>query len=312
MKKKILILVSILVVFLAIPPFVNYWVSTPSSIGFIPIEKQEVWISFYASLIGSGITLLGVALTICYTDFTRKEDFRKHEQELKEEYEKRNNDTKINLSAQYKPILTVTFDSNYIDDMINSTTYRLVDLPNGEELRAQAQKEFNLTDSETKALANYKLYGNLDKGVVRGFEVNAATNLGAGFSLNGNYAYAYARGKSVDGIWGNIDRSVRHTGTVAGNYTHAWNDYMLNVNINGRFQSKRFHPGHSYGDAPGYGVWNLNVKHSLTGFQHLGLDFGMGLDNIFNKRDTRPNGVNYALLSPGRMAYVSLTLRFKK
>lgn len=87
-EKKILILVSILVVFLAIPPFVNYWVSTPSSIGFIPIEKQEVWISFYASLIGSGITLLGVALTICYTDFTRKEDFRKHEQELKEEYEK--------------------------------------------------------------------------------------------------------------------------------------------------------------------------------------------------------------------------------
>ena len=53
----------------------------------------------------------------CYTDFTRKEDFRKHEQELKEEYEKRNNDTKINLSAQYKPILTVTFDSNYIDDI---------------------------------------------------------------------------------------------------------------------------------------------------------------------------------------------------
>lgn len=117
MKKKILILVSILVVFLAIPPFVNYWVSTPSPIGFIPMEKQEVWISFYASLIGSGITLLGVALIICYTDFTRKEDFRKHEQELKEEYEKRNNDTKINLSAQYKPILTVTFDSNYIDDI---------------------------------------------------------------------------------------------------------------------------------------------------------------------------------------------------
>lgn len=99
--------------------------------------------------------------------------------------------------------VSVTGYLNYIDDMINSTTYRLVDLPNGEELRAQAQKEFNLTDSETKALANYKLYGNLDKGVDE-FEVNAATNLGAGFSLNGNYAYAYARGKSVDGIWGNI------------------------------------------------------------------------------------------------------------
>lgn len=116
MKKKILILVSILVVFLAIPPFVNYWVSTPSPIGFIPIEKQEVWISFYASLIGSGITLLGVALTICYTDFTRKEDFRKHEQELKEEYEKEITIREL-ISAQYKPILIVTFDSNYIDDI---------------------------------------------------------------------------------------------------------------------------------------------------------------------------------------------------
>lgn len=91
--------------------------------------------------------------------------------------------------------VSVTGYLNYIGDMINSSTYKLADLPNGEELRAAAQKEFNLTDAEAKKLANYKLYGNLDKGVVRGFEVNAATNLGAGFSLNGNYAYAYARGR---------------------------------------------------------------------------------------------------------------------
>ena len=37
------------------------------------------------------------------------------------------------------------------------------------------------------------------------YEINAASNLGAGFSLNGNYAFAYARGKSVDGVWGNIE-----------------------------------------------------------------------------------------------------------
>lgn len=103
--------------FLIVPPFVNYWVSTPSPIGFIPIEKQEVWIEFYASLVGSVITLLGVAWTIHYTDDARKNDYRKHEQELKEEYEKRNIDTKINLAAQYKPILTVAFDSDYIDDI---------------------------------------------------------------------------------------------------------------------------------------------------------------------------------------------------
>ena len=57
-------------------------------------------------------------------------------------------------------------------------------------------------------------------------------------------------------------------------------------------------------------VGNLYGKEVQKALEEL--DFGMGLDNIFNKRDTRPNGVNYALLSPGRMAYVSLTLRFKK
>ena len=85
-----------------------------------PVPVLEFGVIAFAGLFFIGfdfVGVLGVALTICYTDFTRKEDFRKHEQELKEEYEKRNNDTKINLSAQYKPILTVTFDSNYIDDI---------------------------------------------------------------------------------------------------------------------------------------------------------------------------------------------------
>ena len=130
--------------------------------------------------------------------------------------------------------VSVTGYLNYINGMINATTTPLKDLPNGEELRAKAQKDFNLTDAEAKKLSNYKLYGNLDKGVIRGFEINAASNLGAGFSLNGNYAFAYARGKSVDGVWGNIERSVRHTGTVAGNYSHSWDDYLLNINKDGK------------------------------------------------------------------------------
>ena len=95
------------------PLIVHFFVSIPSPLGFISSEKQDVWISFYATLIGGALTLLGVVWTIRYTDATRKEDFRIHEQELKEEYEKRNQETKINLAAQYKPILTVTLDSDY-------------------------------------------------------------------------------------------------------------------------------------------------------------------------------------------------------
>lgn len=119
--------------------------------------------------------------------------------------------------------------------MINFIIYRFVDFFNGEELCVQVQKEFNLIDFEIKVLVNYKFYGNFDKGVVRGFEVNVVINFGVGFSLNGNYVYVYVCGKSVDGIWGNIDCLVCYIGIVVGNYIYVWNDYMLNVNINGCF-----------------------------------------------------------------------------
>lgn len=88
-------------------------VSITSPFGFISNEKQDVWINFYAALIGGALTLIGVGWTIRYTDATRKDDQRRHEQEQKDEFEKRNLETKINLSAQYKPILTVVLDSDY-------------------------------------------------------------------------------------------------------------------------------------------------------------------------------------------------------
>lgn len=113
MKKKIGIILSIVALFLVVPPVVHFWVSTPSPLGFIPREKQDVWISFYSALIGGALTLIGVGWTIRYTDDTRKEDLRRREQEQREEYEKRNMETKINLAAQYKPILTVVLDSDY-------------------------------------------------------------------------------------------------------------------------------------------------------------------------------------------------------
>jgi hypothetical protein len=113
MKKKMGIILSIMALFLVIPPVVNFGVSTPSPYGFISIEKQDEWINFYAALIGGALTLIGVGWTIRYTEATRKEDLRRHEKELKVEFEKRDLDTKINLSAQYKPILTVSYDSDY-------------------------------------------------------------------------------------------------------------------------------------------------------------------------------------------------------
>lgn len=134
MKKKILILVSILVVFLAIPPFVNYWVSTPSPIGFIPIEKQEVWISFYASLIGSGITLLGVALTICYTDFTSVNDTIAGVEEVKKLSEGINNKILESVGNTYAPDIMLRSEvSGDIKDIFRKL-----------KIKSKQNKEFDL------------------------------------------------------------------------------------------------------------------------------------------------------------------------
>ena len=133
----------------------------------------------------------------------------------------------------------------------------------------------------------------------------------AGLTLAGNYTYAYGRGLNEGGEWQNIERSIRHTATITGNYTHSWSDYTLNLNLNGRLQSKVYYPGDADCNAPGYGIWNLNTRHTFDGFRNFVIEPGIGIDNIFNKKDNRPLNKNFALYSPGRSVVISLALRLK-
>ena len=87
--------------------------------------------------------------------------------------------------------------------------------------------------------------------------------------------------------------SIRHTATITGNYTHSWSDYTLNLNLNGRLQSKVYYPGDADGNAPGYGIWNLNTRHTFDGFRNFVIEPGIGIDNIFNKKDNRPLNKNF-------------------
>lgn len=220
----------------------------------------------------------------------------------------------VSFNAEYTNSflnVSVTGFINNIKDMISAKTTPLKDMENKDQILQEAKEVFNLTTSQLAKISNYKEYQNLNKGLVKGVEINANSNLGYGFSLSGSYTYAYARGKSPEGEWDNIERSIRHSGIINSSYTHDWTKYRLSINANGRFQSRRFHPGHTYGDAPGYGIWNINTIHTFYSLKHFELQPGIGLDNIFNKKDMRPQGVNYALLSPGRMVYVSLAMKFK-
>lgn len=206
---------------------------------------------------------------------------------------------------------SVTGYLNYLDDMISSVTVNIDDLPDPNGFREWAQHEFSLDAADAAKLKNFKQYTNFERAIVRGFEINMAANIVSGLTVNGNYSLAYARGKNAE-EWQDIERSIRHTGTVSGNYAHTWKAYTMNLNLTGRMQSKRLHPGDTDGDAPGYGIWNLNTRHTFDYFRHFLFEPGIGIDNIFDKKDNRPIGVNYSLLSPGRLVYISLVLKFKK
>jgi outer membrane receptor for ferrienterochelin and colicins len=215
----------------------------------------------------------------------------------------------FSLNAEYRDeviAVSVTGFLNRINDMVVKQNVKVTDAS-----LAMLRKEFpEMTDDEAGKLEQYALYQNSDKGDVKGVQVNVSANLFAGFNLSTNYVYTYARSKSGD-AWSPLERSMRHAATIAANYHHVWGKYGLNVNLNGRLQSKTYYPG--YEDAPGFGVWNLHTTHSFDVAKWAFLEPSIGVDNLFDKVDRRIDSSQrkYALYSPGRMLVVGLKVRFK-
>lgn len=214
------------------------------------------------------------------------------------------------LNAEYhSSIFTVgvTGFINRINDMVVKKNIP-VDAPT----LAMLQSEFpEMTAAQASKLTNYALYQNSDKGDVKGVQVNFSANIFQGFNLSGHYAYTYAR-TQTDGEWTVLERSIRHAGTVAANYRHTWGHYSLNVNLNGRLQSKTYYTG-TYEDASGFTLWNLYTTHTFDVVRWAYIEPGIGIDNIFNKVDRRIDSPNrkYALYSPGTMLVIGLKVRFK-
>ena len=215
----------------------------------------------------------------------------------------------FSLNAEYRDeviAVSVTGYMNRINDMVVKQNVKVDDTS-----LAMLRKEFpEMTDDQAAKLEQYALYQNSDKGDVKGVQVNVSANIFQGFNLSTNYVYTYARTKSGE-EWTPLERSIRHAATIAANYHHTWGRYGLNVNLNGRLQSKTYYPG--YEDAPGYGIWNLHTTHSFDVAKWFFLEPAIGVDNIFNKVDDRIDSSQrkYALYSPGRMLVVGLKVRFK-
>ena len=215
----------------------------------------------------------------------------------------------FSLNAEYRSqtiAVSLTGFINLIKDMVVKQNIP-VDAATLDMLR----REFpEMTDDQASKLEQYAVYQNSDKGDVKGVQLNVSANLFSGFNLSANYAYTYARTKSGT-EWTPLERSIRHTATIAADYHHAWRYYKLNVNLNGRLQSKTYYP--SYEDAPGYGVWNLYTTHTFDVAKWALIEPSIGIDNLFNRVDRRIDSSTrkYALYSPGRMLVVGLKVKFK-
>ena len=217
----------------------------------------------------------------------------------------------VSLNAEYRSqfiAVSLTGYLNRINDMVIKEN-----VPVGEGDLQMLRREFpEMTDDQAAKLVSYALYQNSDVGDVKGLQLNLSANLFPGLNLSANYVYTYARNKSGS-EWTPMERSIRHAATIAADYHHSWGRYALNVNLNGRLQSKTYYTG-AYEDAPGFGVWNLNTTHTFDIAKWAVLEPSLGIDNIFDRVDRRPDSSirKYALFSPGRMLVAGLKVRFKK
>lgn len=213
----------------------------------------------------------------------------------------------FSLSAEYNNALFsigVTGFINYVDNMIVKD-YVDVD----DATRKMLQREFpEMTADQADKLENYALYMNSDKGEVKGGQATFSLRPFEGFYFGASYAYTHARSKS-SGEWALMDRSIKNTATIVANYHHSWGGYTLDVNLNGRLQSKTHYT--AYENAPGYGVWNLNTTHTIELHSRIKIEPSIGIDNIFNRVDNRIDSSlrRYALYSPGRMIAVGLNVK---
>ena len=194
----------------------------------------------------------------------------------------------VSLNAEYRSqfiAVSLTGYLNRINDMVIKEN-----VPVAEGDLQMLRREFpEMTDDQAAKLVSYALYQNSDVGDVKGLQLNLSANLFPGLNLSANYVYTYARNKSGS-EWTPMERSIRHAATIAADYHHSWGLYALNVNLNGRLQSKTYYTG-AYEDAPGFGVWNLNTTHTFDIVKWAVLEPSLGIDNIFDRVDRRPDSI---------------------
>ncbi|MCR5180708.1 MAG: TonB-dependent receptor [Bacteroidaceae bacterium] len=214
-----------------------------------------------------------------------------------------------NLNAEYGTNwLSVSLSGfvNRIQEMINYRT--LTD--------AEISADASLTALANDGWTTIRQRDNIDRATLKGFSASVKFLLPYGFSLSGSYTFtdSEAETKSLDKknqqyvvTKSDVDKSVRHVGSVLASWDKTWGNYSLNVALNGHLQGRRY--SSTYGYAPAYSQWDLTTRHSFA-LKNVALEPGLGIDNLFNKRDKSYWNSNFSTINPGRSIILSLRMRY--
>lgn len=216
-----------------------------------------------------------------------------------------------NVNAEYSNKwlnISVNTYINNIRDMIN---YRTMSM---EEINGDPE----LTSLYVEGWTTIRQRDNIDRARIRGINANVRFILPLGFSISAGYTYTDSRATTVTSSMVNgqssivetvtpVDKSVRNVANLSATWDHVWRNYHLNINLNGHIQGRRY--SSTYGYAPRYQQWNLNTSHAFI-MDTFVLEPGIGIENLFNKRDTSPWNPDFSTVNPGRALQVSVKAKF--
>jgi len=213
-----------------------------------------------------------------------------------------------NVSAEFNNNWMSLKMGGFINDVRDMISYRVL---------TDAEVTERGLDAKYPTATKYQQRDNIDKAKVRGLHLSATFYLPQNIRLGGAYTFTDTEAKTVElnaetqlyeTTTEPTDRSVKHTGRVFAGWEHTWGNYRLNIDLNGHLQGQRWST--SYGYAPGYTQFDLHTTHTFY-LKKVELVPGLGIENIFNKRDTRPWCSNFSTLHPGRCVFVSFAVHIK-
>lgn len=157
---------------------------------------------------------------------------------------------------------------------------------------------------EQYGFSTVRIRSNVARAQVKGATISLNLMLGGGVTLGSGYTFTDATDLETGDP---VNRSVRNVVTANAMWSKRWNNYNLNISLNGRYNDKRY--SSSYGYAPAYQIWDFTTHHSFK-FGEITIEPTIGVENLFNYIDDRAWNSNYATLTAPRSVFGAVVVKF--